>query len=197
MEPEAPSAPEAAADPAAPQAPAGAGVRQRQSQLQASGHQPLPAQAAADPEAPQAAETGPAAPRKKIETRTGPTGVVLNLHDKQEITMVGPWGEVGYGNVPWRDGGGNSFFGKNVYGTMLGLNPDNQIIPWIATSLGVQRRLYRVDLQAARGRGVPGRDAAHGGRLQGLLGARRQAGEHRRVGRRIPVHQARSWDGTS
>ena len=60
--------------------------------------------------------------------------MVLNLHDKQEITMVGPWGEVGYGNVPWRDGGGNSFFGKNVYGTMLGLNPDNQIIPWIATA---------------------------------------------------------------
>ena len=132
VEPEAPSAPEAAADPAAPQAPQAPGPAAAKPAQAAD--TPLPAQAAADPEAPQAAETGPAAPRKKIETRTGPTGVVLNLHDKQEITMVGPWGEVGYGNVPWRDGGGNSFFGKNVYGTMLGLNPDNQIIPWIATA---------------------------------------------------------------
>ena len=78
------------------------------------------------PRRPRLLDAGPAVARQKIETRTGPTGVVLNLHEKQEITMVGPWGEVGYGNVPWRDGGGNSFFGKNVYGTLLGLNPDNR-----------------------------------------------------------------------
>ena len=131
-EPEVPGAPQAAADPAAPQAPAGQAPGAPQAA--AAPAQPKAAQAAADPEAPKAADAGPAVARKKIETRTGPTGVVLNLHDKQEITMVGPWGEVGYGNVPWRDGGGNSFFGKNVYGTLLGLNPDNQLIPWIATS---------------------------------------------------------------
>ncbi len=132
VEPEAPDAPQAAADPEAPQAPAGQGPGA--ARAAADPAQPAPAQAAADPQAPQAPEAGPAGPTKRIETRTGPTGVVLNLHDEQEITMVGPWGGAGYGRVPWRDGGSNSFFGKAVYGTMLGLDPDNQLIPWIATA---------------------------------------------------------------
>ena len=48
----------------------------------------------------------------------------------------------------------------------------------------IQRRLHGLDDEAARGRRLPGRHAHHSGRLQGLLGARRQAGEQGQLGRR-------------
>ena len=51
---------------------------------------------------------------------------------------------------------------------------------------GTVRTGRRLDDEAAGGRRLPGRHAHHRGGLQGLLGARRKAGKHPRMGRRQP-----------
>ena len=145
--PEQPAAARAAEDAAVPQAPTG------QTGAAKSAAQPKGATGevakAADPAKPKAGEAAmaaaPAAAPKGAQaaadpqaamvrktTRTGPTGTALDLHDTQTLTMPG-YG-VGYGNAPWRDGGGNSEFGEAVYGTLLVLNPKNELLPWLAAS---------------------------------------------------------------
>ena len=145
--PEQPAVARAAEDAAAPQAPTG------QTGAAKSAAQPKGATGevakAADPAKPKAGEAAmaaaPAAAPKGAQaaadpqaamvrktTRTGPTGTALDLHDTQTLTMPGHG--VGYGNAPWRDGGGNSEFGEAVYGTLLVLNPKNELLPWLAAS---------------------------------------------------------------
>ena len=110
-------------------------------------------------------------------------GVVLELHDTQVVTAPGRMRDT---MAPWRDGGGNRLFSAHVFGTPFMLNEKGEVLPWDRDGHHLERRLHRLDDEAARGRGVPGRNADHRGRLQGLLGARRKAGRTPSPGGREP-----------
>ena len=127
-EPAAPLAAQAAAAPQAPEASAGAPGAPKAAQ---AADAPLPAQAAADPEAPKAASK-PAAVRKKIETRTGPTGPVIDLHDSQVVTSAMTY--VG-GVVPWKNSGPATWvWSTHVFGTLYQNDRVGNVIPYIALS---------------------------------------------------------------
>jgi len=71
--------------------------------------------------------------KKKIETRTGPS-TVFNLHDSQVLTVPG----IKRSNAaPWRDGGSNQEFAPWQAATLLLLNDDSTLRPFLATGYTV------------------------------------------------------------
>ena len=62
----------------------------------------------------------------------------LNLADEQVLNVPG---RIRSGAAPWRDGGGNREFSMAVFGTLFQLSPQNDILPWIASSWTVNEGL--------------------------------------------------------
>ena len=179
-EPAAPLAAQAAAAPQAPEASAGAPGAPKAAQAPDA---PLPAQAAADPEAPKAASK-PVAVRKKIETRTGPTGPVIDLHDSQVVTSAMTY--VG-GVVPWKNSGPATWvWSTHVFGTLYQNDRVGNVIPYIALSHTANDDQTVFTFKLREGAVFQDGDADHCRRHQGVLGARSQTGEHRSVGWRQP-----------
>ena len=173
-EPADPPTPQAAARAADPAAPSGTAAEPQAPKTPRPADTPLPPRPAAEPPTPRAAEVTPTTATGRVEPQPLPRPVVpgVDLHDTQVVTSVG---RMRSNMAPWRDGGGNRFFSTHVFGTPFMLNEKGELVPWIATGITSNEDIDRLDDEAARGRRLPGRHADHGGRLQGVLGARRKA----------------------
>ena len=103
-----------------------------------------------------------------------PTTVVpagTDLHDPQEIRVPN-----GHGGVaPWRDGGGQRIFSMWVYGTVYQIDKFGVLRPYIGISHTVNEDETVWTVKLREDAVFQDGTADHGGGLQGLLGARRQA----------------------